>query len=296
MLALRILAIVFPVFAIIGLGWWYGRAKRPDLGAVNQISMDVLVPALVFAALASKDFDFARYAPLAAGGALVILGSGLLAWPVARLLKIDARTFVPPMMFNNSGNMGIPLIVLAFGEAALGAAIILFLVEMVLHFSLGPCLLAHRMRLLQLLKTPVMMATVLGVAVSLSGSALPAPFYTAIRMLGDASIPMLLFALGVRLNQVSFKDWHIGAWSGIVSPATGILMVLLVTPFLDLDPMQQAILLVFGALPPAVLNYLMAEQYRQEPERVASIVLLGNLAALAVMPVVLAFALESAER
>ncbi len=221
----------------------------------------------------------------------MILGSGLLAWPVARLLKVDAKTFVPPMMFNNSGNMGIPLIVLAFGEAALGAAIILFLVEMVLHFSMGPYMLAHRMRLLQLLKTPVMAATVLGVAVSLSNTVLPDPLYTAIKMLGDASIPMLLFALGVRLNQVTFKDWHIGLASGIVSPVTGIVMVLLVTPFLDLDPVQQSILLVFGALPPAVLNYLMAEQYRQEPERVASIVLLGNLSALAVMPVVLAFAL-----
>jgi predicted permease len=156
---------------------------------------------------------------------------------------------------------------------------------------MGPYMLAHRMNLWQLLKTPVMAATLLGVAVSLSGTVLPEALYTGIKMLGDASIPMLLFALGVRLNQVSFKDWHIGAWSGIVSPATGILMVLMLTPFLDLDPVQQSILLVFGALPPAVLNYLMAEQYRQEPEKVASIVLLGNLSALAVMPVVLAFAL-----
>lgn len=292
MLALRILSIVLPVFAIIGVGYLYGRIKRPDIGVTNQISMDVLVPALVFAALASKSFDFAHYWQLVLGGGLVILGSGLLAWPVARLLKVEAKTFVPPMMFSNSGNMGIPLIVLAFGDAALGAAIILFLVEMVLHFSLGPYMLAHRMNLLQLLKTPVMAATLLGVAVSLSGTVLPDALYTGIRMLGDASIPMLLFALGVRLNQVSFKDWHIGAWSGALAPLTGIVMVLLLTPFLDLDPVQQSILLVFGALPPAVLNYLMAEQYRQEPEKVASIVLLGNLAALIVMPVVLAFALR----
>ena len=292
MLALRILSIVFPVFAIIGIGYWYGRVKRPDIGVTNQISMDVLVPALVFSALASKSFDFAHYWQLALGGVAVVLGSGLLAWPVARLLKVDVKTFVLPMMFNNSGNMGIPLIVLAFGEQALGAAIILFLVEMILHFSMGPYMLSHRMHPLQLLKTPVMAATVLGVAVSLSGTTLPQPLYTAIKMVGDASIPMLLFALGVRLNQVSFKDWHIGAWSGIVSPATGIIMVLLVTPFLGLSPVQQSILLVFGALPPAVLNYLMAEQYRQEPERVASIVLLGNLASLAVMPLVLVFALK----
>jgi predicted permease len=292
MLALRILSIVFPVFAIIGIGYWYGRIKRPEIGATNQISMDVLVPALVFSALASKSFDFAHYWQLALGGAVVILGSGLLAYPVARLLKVEVKTFVPPMMFNNSGNMGIPLVVLAFGEQAIGAAIILFLVEMILHFSMGPYMLSHRMRLLQLLKTPVMVATVLGVAVSFSGTTLPQPVYTAIKMIGDASIPMLLFALGVRLNQVSFKDWHIGAWSGIVSPATGIAMVLLVTPFLGLNPVQQSILLVFGGLPPAVLNYLMAEQYRQEPEKVASIVLLGNLSALVIMPIVLAFALS----
>jgi hypothetical protein len=291
-MTLRILSIVFPVFAIIGIGWWYGRSKRPDIGVTNQISMDVLVPALVFAALGSKSFDFSHYGALALGGAAVVLGSGLLAWPLARLLGVQARTFVPPMMFNNSGNMGIPLIVLAFGEAALPAAIILFLVEMVLHFSLGPYLLAHRMNPLQLLRTPVMAATLLGVAVSVSGLAPPAPLITAIKMLGDASIPMLLFALGVRLSQASFKDWRIGAWSGVVSPATGLLMALLAGSLLPLPPEQWPMLLVFGALPPAVLNYLMAEQYRQEPERVASIVLLGNLSALLVMPPVLAFVLR----
>lgn len=292
MLALRIFSIVFPVFAVIAVGWWYGRVKRPDIGVTNQISMDVLVPALVFAALASKSFDFAHHWQLAAAGALVILGSGVLAWPVALLARVDRRTFVPPMMFNNSGNMGIPLVVLAFGEPALPAAIILFLVEMILHFSLGPYLLAHRLGFFALLKTPVMAATVLGVLVSVWGQPLPSPLYTAIKMLGDASIPMLLFALGVRLNQVSFRDWRLGLVSGLVCPATGLLMAVLVMPLFDLSREQRSILLVFGALPPAVLNYLMAEQYRQEPEKVASIVLLGNLAAAAVMPLVLFFALR----
>ena len=86
---MRLLSILFPVFAIIGLGWWYGRGKRLDLGVTNQIAMDVLVPALVFAALASKSFELARYAQLALGGVAVVLGSGLLAYPFARLLKVQ---------------------------------------------------------------------------------------------------------------------------------------------------------------------------------------------------------------
>ena len=73
-----------------------------------------------------------------------MLGSGLVAWPLARLLQVETKTFVPPMMFNNSGNMGLPLAVLAFGEAALPAAVVLFLVENLLHFSLGAWMLDHR--------------------------------------------------------------------------------------------------------------------------------------------------------
>ena len=137
-----------------------------------------------------------------------------------------------------------------------------------------------------------MIATLLGVAVSLSGMLVPTPLYTALKMVGDASIPVLLFALGVRLNEVSFKDWRIGLAGALLCPATGLAMVAIVSPFITLTPLEQSLLLIFGALPPAVLNYLMAEQYRQEPQRVASIVLLGNLAALAIMPVVLAFALH----
>jgi predicted permease len=72
---------------------------------------------------------------------------------------------------------------------------------------------------------------------------------------------------------------------------SGVAVVLAVRPFLALDEFQAGMLLVFGALPPAVLNYLVAEQYRQEPGRVASIVMLGNLGAFVSIPLALAFAL-----
>ncbi|MEJ2061103.1 MAG: AEC family transporter, partial [Gammaproteobacteria bacterium] len=243
-------------------------------------------------ALASKSFDLEAYKGLALAGALVILGSGLLAWPVARLLKVDFRTFVPPMMFNNSGNMGLPLAVLAFGEKALPAAIILFIVEMGLHFSLGAYMLDHRMRLSRMLRIPVIVATLLGLAVSVSGLTLPSPLETTIKMLGDIAIPLLLFSLGVRLTQVSFKDWHLGLWGAVLCPLTGLTMVWLISLWLHLPPLQQSLLIIFGALPPAVLNYIVAEQYRQEPEKVASIVMLANLGSLVAMPIALAIALR----
>ena len=289
---LKILSIIFPVFAIAGVGYLYGRYKRPDMALINQLNMDLFVPALVFAALASKSFDIARYGELALGGIVVILGSGLLAWPFVRLLKVDYKTFIPPMMFNNSGNMGLPLALLAFGEAAVPAAVVLFIVEMLLHFTLGVYMLNRRIHLLTLLRMPMIMATVLGLMVG--GFKLPLwePLYIMIRMMGDVAIPLLLFSLGVRLTAISYQDWHLGIAGAIICPATGMAMAWLVAPLLNLPPLQHSLLLIFGALPPAVLNYLVAEKYHQEPEKVASIVMLANLGSVVVMPFALAIALQ----
>ena len=287
----RIIGIVFPVFAVVATGYAYARFRRPDLGAANQINMAVLLPALIFGVLAARDFDLQHYRSLALAALLVVLGSGLIAWPIARLAHLPARTFVPPMMFTNAGNMGLPLALFAFGEPALPAAVVLFIVENGLHFTLGTWLMDHHARWRDVLKQPIVLATLAGIGVALAGTALPAPLEAAIRLLGQASIPLLLFALGARLTHVDWRDWRAGVLGAVVCPASGVAAALLVLPWLALDGAQRALLLVFGALPPAVLNYLVAERYRQEPARVAAIVMIGNLGALVSIPLVLAFVL-----
>ncbi len=290
-LLLRIGGIVFPVFAIAAVGALWGRRHRPDMSVVNRLNVEVFAPALVFWALADKPLDFDLYRDLAIGGIAVVLGSGLLLWPFVRLAGIDARTFLPPMMFNNSGNMGIPLALFAFGETALQAAVVLFIIEMVLHFTVGLYILDHRTRPWRLLKMPMIQATIAGLACSAFGLTLPAPLANTIKLMGQVSIPLLLFALGVRLLDVNLRDWKLGTAGAFAGPLAGVASLWLVLPWLALDEAQFPQLLIFAALPPAVLNVLVAEQYRQEPERVASIVLIGNLGSLVVLPAALWFAL-----
>lgn len=287
----QIFGIIFPVFAIAATGWAYGRWKKPDMAFANQLNMDVFIPALVFHALSSKDFSIPAYQDLFYGGLAVVLGSGLLAWPLSRLLRLQPKTFVPPMMFCNSGNMGLPLAVFAFGEQALPAAIVLFIIENALHFTLGTWMMDHKASLLAVLRMPIVLATLAGLAFSALDLVVPAPLHVAIGMLGQISIALLLFSLGVRLTTMDFRDWRVGLTGAIAAPLLGVAMALAALPFLDLPPEQRGLLLMFGALPPAVLNYLIAEQYRQEPSKVASIVMLGNLMAFISIPIVLAFAL-----
>jgi predicted permease len=288
----RILGIILPVFIIIALGYGYARVRgaevRTDMGAVNRVSMGVLCPLLVFTALASKDFDLAHNSTLILAGVLISIGSGLLAWPVARLLGYDARTFLPPMMYNNCGNMGLPLAALAFGTAGLSAAVALFMACTLIYFSVGIKIMESgrdkHTPMWRFLLSPMMVAMVIGMLFAIFHVNLPAPLMFAMKMLGDACIPIMLFALGVRMLDVSFKSWHIGLAGAIVCPVSGLVAAWLLDGVLHLSPDQRGQMYLFASLPPAVLCFMVAEQYKQEPDKVASIVLLGNLAALAFVP------------
>src|SRR3989344_9630508 len=116
MLIVRLFSIVFPIFAIVAVGYLYSRWRQPDMTAANQINMTILLPALIFHVLSGKDFQLGEYGWLALGGVTVVLGSGLLALWVAKLARLSYKTLVPSMMFTNAGNIGLPLAVFAFGE------------------------------------------------------------------------------------------------------------------------------------------------------------------------------------
>ena len=161
----------------------------------------------------------------------VVLGSGLLAWPFARLLHADYRTFVPPMMFNNCGNMGLPLAALAYGAAGIlgdGRAV---------HDLQPAALHARRVdhRPPRALRQPAAQSDGLvdvRWASRSPSSHPPMPEWgsVAIKLVGDALIPMMLLSLGVRLYEVRWDDWRLGVVGGLVCPLTGIAIAALLAP------------------------------------------------------------------
>jgi len=289
---IRIVSILFPLFAITALGYFVGRRMRPDLSHANKLNMDVFVPALVFGALVGKDFRLGEYLPLLFATVVIIVGSGLAGWAVARAAGIATKTLVPPMMFNNCGNLGLPLAVLAFGESALAPAVVMFVVSNVIHFSYGAWLLDHHTKLTTVWRSPSILATIAGLAVGFLGIEVWPPLLMSIEMVGDISIPLMLFALGVRLADSRISAVGFGVFGAVLRPVVGMALAWGLLQVLELPPREQALVLVFGALPPAVLNYMFAERYDQEPDKVASMVLIGNLAAVIFLPIALALVLD----
>lgn len=287
----QIFIIIFPLFAIVAIGFLYGKKHSPDMVSANQLNIDLFIPALVFHVLSDQGFEIAAYSELALAAFFVVIFSGILAFPLAKFMGFNVKTFVPPMMFSNSGNIGLPLALFAFGEKALPAAVMLFIVENTLHFSVGMKMMDSKVSMFKIIRIPMVLATILGLSYSITGWQLPTALAVPIDMLGQVAVPLMLFSLGVRLTSIDLQDWRIGVAGAIICPATGIVLVLLISPFLTLSDLQYGQLLIFGALPPAVLNFMIAEKYQQQPRQVASIVFIGNIASLITIPAVLYFLL-----
>lgn len=287
----RILEITVPVFGIVLISFVYGRWRPVDMAGANRLNLVLFIPALIFYALTERtggDFELGQ---AALGTAVIVVGSGLLAWPLARLWGWEPRTLVPTSMFNNCGNMGIPLAVFAFGEQALPTAVVLLVTTNALQFTLGLGILSGRFEVAGLLRHPMVLATLAGVIAMMLDWHAPAIILPGIRMLGDVAIPLMLVALGMRLAQGKLQQWRIGLAGGLLAPATGLAVALpwvwLAGPSSDLSNN----LLLYAALPPAVMNFMLADQFRQQPESVASIVAVGNGMALLIMPLTLWFLL-----
>jgi predicted permease len=286
----RIAEVIVPVFFIVAVGFAYGRRARPDLTAFNRVALDVLSPLLVYTALAGKDFRLADHTLLLAGGAVLILATGVLAWVLARAAHTQPRTLVPVVMFTNCGNMGLPLALLAFGPQNFGAAVALFSISNLIHFSLGARITSAHAATRELLLSPLMIATALGFASAASGVRPPDMLFSGMKLMGDAMLPLMLFSLGARLTLLKREDIPRGLLGAFARPAIGLAVAIPLAWALGLEGAARAQLILFGALPPAAMQFLLAERYRQEPERVAAMILLGN--ALAVLSVPLGLALS----
>lgn len=194
--------------------------------------------------------------------------------------------------YSNTGNLGIPLMVLAFGEQQLGAIVILFVLSNLLHFSVGIFLLSANASRWLWLRSPMLWAALAGLLVANLQISLPAYVVTSASLLGQLSVPLMLFALGIRLLEGELEHLGLALKCNLLYLLAGGLSLWFVVWLLPLDPAWIPLLTLSVALPPAVLNYMLCEQYQCQPEKVASIVLGGNALSVLVIPLAVWLALH----
>lgn len=290
----QVFSIVAPLFTIAAVGYFYGSRVRPEMRITNQLIMDIFMPALIFHVMIQDDFFPRQYINLMFAGVLLMLLSGAAAFILSSVLGFSWRAFIPSAMFSNWANLGLPLYVFALGDQALGAGVMLVVVGNLLCFTFGTYIYSGRLSGLEVLKTPIIVAVMLGGAMNAAGLSLPRAIDRPIEMLGQVAIPLMLFSLGVRLTRVTWHDSKAGLIMAAFCPIVGVGLAVLLCQLVSLSALHQSILILFGALPPAVINFMLAEQHNRDPESVASMVLIGNIASVVSLPLALWFVLSGA--
>ena len=196
----QVLSIVAPLFIIAAIGYFYGSRVRPEMRITNQLIMDVFMPALIFHVMIQDDFYPFQYINLVVAGTALMLLSGLLAYALSKFMSFSWRAFVPSAMFSNWANLGLPLYVLSLGEEALGAGVMLVVAGNLLCFTIGTYIYSGRLTGFEVLKTPIIIAVLLGGFINGFNIELPSVIDMPIEMLGQIAIPLMLFSLVVRLT------------------------------------------------------------------------------------------------
>lgn len=287
----QVIAILFPVFALVGIGFIVNKTLKLDFSSLNILNMAVFVPSLIFSALCR--------APLGKDqGPLILAALCALFVPtlvVALISKgsLHFRTWAPAMTFRNSGNLAIPLFGYAFGSVASEAAILLFVVSTCVHVLFGGLVLNPNRglsSLVSLCKMPLFIAAVVAMTVNIANLPIYSPLLQATELLGQAAIPIMLLSLGSQMTKLRLHGLTIGLQSVGLSLASGALAYLIIVLFIPLPLLHQQMMVLFCMLPPAVMNYLYAVQFNTEPDKVAAMVLFGNASAIISLPLLLSYA------
>lgn len=287
----KILSITLPIFAIVVAGFVYGKFKKPVMVGANQIVIDLALPCLIFVSLSAKQFDFKSASDFVLISILIMLLSGLLAWPLARFCGTNSKALLPVVMFGNVGPIGIPLTFLAFGQEGLAPAVLLLVFSNVLQFSVGVGIMSGRINAKLIYASPLIWATVGGVLFSTLEIPLPEWLNISLSMVGNILVPLALLSLGTRLVESRVEHLKVGMTGSIIVTLSRLLVTFTLISVIPLEPIQRGALILFAGLPPAIFNYIIADRHNQEPDKVASIIIVSHVFSLLVLPLVLWLAL-----
>lgn len=288
----EILAIVAPVYVCAGAGYAWVRLGRPfDTTLFTDLIMTVGAPCLVFSSLVSYEIQFAEAWQMIMATAVAIVAMAALAALALRIAGLPLDTFLAPMTFGNTGNMGIPLCYFAFGEAGLALAICVFATTTVFHFTAGQVIWSGRASWGQVLRTPLVGAAVLALVIMGANWELPLWITRTTSLLGSFTVPIMQLTLGASLAQFGIIRARQSLGLALLKLAIGISVGLAVAWIFGFEGIAAGVLVLGCTMPVAVFNYMFAVRYERSPGEVASVIVVSTLLAALTVPVLISFLL-----
>ena len=294
-LYLKLIDVIVPVFFVIGIGFYLGK-KNPEINTdfITTFAGNVGTPAMIFYTITTTGVTLSVFTEYFIYALVIIGGFSLVGILFLLLLKKDFISELPPLILPNTGNMGIPICLFAYGTAGLGVASSIASVIILLHFTLGVLLAKKSFSLKILVKNMPIYAIIISVIFLYFEWDVPGYLENTTFLLTYATIFLVLMSLGIALTRLKVVSWTHASILGGVRVVIGPLIGFGLIKFLNLEGFAAGVLLIQSCMPSAVLTYLVGSMYSEKKvvDSVASVIVTSTIMSFVTIPIVVFYSLK----
>jgi len=294
-LYLKLIDVLFPVFFVIGIGYYLGK-KNPNINTdfITTFAGNVGTPAMIFYTITTTGVTLSVFTEYFIYALIIIGGFSLVGILFLLILKKDFISELPPLILPNTGNMGIPICLFAYGTAGLGVASAIASVVILLHFTLGVLLAKKSFSLEILIKNMPIYGIIISVIFLYFEWDVPGYLENTTFLLTYATIFLVLMSLGIALSRLKVVSWThasiLGAVRVIIGPIIGFGLI----KFFNLNGFAAGVLLIQSCMPSAVLTYLVGSMYSEKKvvDSVASVIVTSTIMSFITIPIVVYYSIK----
>ena len=294
-LYLKLIDVIAPVFFVIGIGYYLGK-KNPEINTdfITTFAGNVGTPAMIFYTITTTGVTLSVFTEYFIYALIIIGGFSLAGIIFLLLLKKDFISELPPLILPNTGNMGIPICLFAYGTAGLGVASAIASVIILLHFTLGVLLAKKSFSFEILIKNMPIYGIIVSVIFLYFEWDVPGYLENTTFLLTYATIFLVLMSLGIALSRLKVVSWTHASILGAVRVIIGPLIGFGLIKFLNLNGFAAGVLLIQSCMPSAVLTYLVGSMYSEKKvvDSVASVIVTSTVMSFITIPIVVYYSLK----
>ena len=293
---IKLFEVLFPVFFVVGVGYYIGK-KDPKINIkfITNFAANVGTPALILYALNIKNISFDIFSNYFWYYLLAITGFFFVGIIFLLILKTkDIIRELPPFILPNTGNMGLPICLFAYGSDGLGIAAAISSLIILFHFTLGVFLADRKFNFEVILKSPPFYTIIISVLLLYYEIQLPVFIENTSFLLMYATIFLILMSLGIALTRLKIFSFSKALISSVGRLILGPIIGLSIIYYYELDGFAAGVLLIQCSMPSAILNYLVGSIYSPKKivDNIASMIVVSTLLSFITIPIVVFFALK----
>ena len=292
---LKLFEVLFPVFFIVGIGYLLGK-KSPNLDTsfITNYAANFGTPALVIFAVLSSGVTYNIFAEYFIYSLIAIILFAIIGILFLIPMKKDFIRELPPFILPNTGNMGIPICLFAYGPLGMGVAAAISSVVILLHFTLNVFLANKKFDIKIIIKSPSFYAILFAVLFLYFEIETPTFVLNTVMLLAYGMIVLILISLGVALTKLKVFSFKISAISSIGRVIIGPIIGFILIKIFNLTGFAAGVLLIQSSMPSAILTYLIASMYspKEIVDNIASMIVVSTLMSLITIPIIVFVALK----